>query len=295
MSDRPRSPGSSNRWHSACPCRSTPRCSTVSRQTIANRVGRSTRPNTYLHPACHRRRSPTWSSLDQRRSTRHRIRQQGDPICVSLPDRPLPLLVLRLAVRGGRTAFAATVGNTTPTFNTLAIFGCRLSLRHRVAAVIGSPVRHACRPPCTTRGSRNGVDGSTQRSRSRPVTRQPRSRRCACWARRPVVTMPHKEDVASGRRARPGGEALRSSTPSCGATDVSRVHTDGAAISPRWAHDVDVCERRVCVLGAGGAARRSSIRARRARVHQGRQPSSERAHAAASGAVPRVLSARRTT
>jgi shikimate dehydrogenase len=131
----------------------------------------------------------------------------------------------------------------------------------RVAALIGSPVGHSLSPALHNAGfAATGVDWVYTAFEVAPGHAA-----AALDAMRVLgigglsVTMPHKEDIAKlVDELDPAAEALRSVNtvvPVSGGR-LRGYSTDGAGfLASLTAHDVDVAGRRVCVLGAGGAAR----------------------------------------
>ena len=131
----------------------------------------------------------------------------------------------------------------------------------RVAAVIGSPVRHSLSPALHNAGfAATGVDWVYTAYEVAPGNAG-----AALDAMRTLglgglsVTMPHKEAIAElVDELDPAAAALRSVNTVVRLDDgrLKGYSTDGAGfIAALSANGVDVADRRVCVLGAGGAAR----------------------------------------
>jgi shikimate dehydrogenase len=173
-----------------------------------------------------------------------------------------------------------------------------ISATTRLAAVIGSPVRHSLSPALHNAGfAATGVDWVYT-----AFEVEPGSAGAALDAMRLFglgglsVTMPHKEDVAAlVDELDPAAAALRSvnTVVPIGDGRLKGYSTDGAGfVASLAAHDVDVGGRSVCVLGAGAAARAivdALARAGAARITVVNR-SAERAQAAAvlAGAVGAV-------
>ena len=136
-----------------------------------------------------------------------------------------------------------------------------ISANTRVAAVIGSPVRHSLSPALHNAGfAATGVDWVYIAFEVEPGDARPRSMRCACFGLGGLsVTMPHKEDVAElVDELDPAAAALRSvnTVVPLGEGRLKGYSTDGAGfLASLAAQDVEVENKRVCVLGGGGAAR----------------------------------------
>jgi len=131
----------------------------------------------------------------------------------------------------------------------------------RLAAVIGSPVRHSLSPALHNAGfAATGVDWVYA-----AFEVEPGNAGAALDAMRILglgglsVTMPHKEDVARlVDELDPSAAALSSvnTVVPMGDGRLRGYSTDGAGfVASLLANDVDVTHRSVCVLGAGGAAR----------------------------------------
>ncbi|MGZ4770194.1 MAG: shikimate dehydrogenase [Ilumatobacteraceae bacterium] len=136
-----------------------------------------------------------------------------------------------------------------------------ISATTRVAALIGSPVRHSLSPALHNAGfSATGVDWVYTAFEVAPGNAG-----AALDAMRVLgfgglsVTMPHKEAVAAlVDELDPAAHALRSvnTIVPIGDGRLKGYSTDGAGfIASLSAQGVDVKGRRACVLGAGGAAR----------------------------------------
>lgn len=169
-----------------------------------------------------------------------------------------------------------------------------------VAAVIGSPVRHSLSPALHNAAFESlGLDwvyvalevADGDAGRALDAMR-------ALHLGGLSVTMPHKEAIAAGVDALdPAATALRSVNTVVRSPGGALVghSTDGAGfVASLRAAGVDVEGRRVCLLGAGGAAR--AIADALARNHVGeivvRNRSRDAAHAAAALAVAAGASAR---
>ena len=136
-----------------------------------------------------------------------------------------------------------------------------ISATTRVAAVIGSPVRHSLSPALHNAGfAATGVDWVYT-----AFEVEPGGARAALDAMRIFgfgglsVTMPHKEDVAAlVDELDAAAAALRSvnTVVPIGDGRLKGYSTDGAGfLASLAAHGVEVEGKRVCVLGGGGAAR----------------------------------------
>ena len=136
-----------------------------------------------------------------------------------------------------------------------------ISAGTRVAAVIGSPVRHSLSPALHNAGfSATGVDWVYTAFEVAPGDAG-----AALDAMRVLgfgglsITMPHKEDVAAlVDELDPAASALRSvnTVVPLGDGRLKGYSTDGAGfIASLAAQGVETVGRRVCVLGGGGAAR----------------------------------------
>ena len=172
-----------------------------------------------------------------------------------------------------------------------------ISATTRVAAVIGSPVRHSLSPALHNAGfAATGVDWVYTAFEVAPGDAG-----AALDAMRVLglgglsVTMPHKEAVAAlVDELDPAAAALRSvnTVVPIGDGRLKGYSTDGAGfIASLSAHGVDVEGRRACVLGAGGAARAIiDALARAGASITVVNRSEERAHAAAAlaGAIGAV-------
>lgn len=136
-----------------------------------------------------------------------------------------------------------------------------ISARTRLAAIIGSPVKHSLSPALHNAGFvATGVDWVYTAFEVAPGLAG-----AALDAMRVLgiaglsVTMPHKEAVAElVDDLDPSAAALRSVNTVVPSFDgrLKGYSTDGAGFIASLAeHGVDVAGRSVCVLGAGGAAR----------------------------------------
>jgi shikimate dehydrogenase len=136
-----------------------------------------------------------------------------------------------------------------------------ISATTRVAALIGSPVRHSLSPALHNAGfAATGVDWVYT-----AFEVEPGGAAAALAAMRVLgfgglsVTMPHKEDVADlVDELDPAASALRSVNTIVPIADgrLKGYSTDGAGfVASLAAQGIEIAGRRVCVLGAGGAAR----------------------------------------
>ena len=136
-----------------------------------------------------------------------------------------------------------------------------ISASTRVAAAIGSPLRHSLSPALHNAGfADTGVDWVYA-----AFEVQPGRAAAALDAMRVLglgglsVTMPHKESVAAlVDELDPAAAALRSvnTVVPLGDGRLKGYSTDGAGfVASLAAQDVDIEGKHVCVLGAGGAAR----------------------------------------
>jgi shikimate dehydrogenase len=136
-----------------------------------------------------------------------------------------------------------------------------ISATTRVAAVIGSPVRHSLSPALHNAGfAATGVDWTYTAFEVKPGAAA-----AALDAMRVLglgglsITMPHKEDVAQlVDELDPAATALRSvnTVVPLGDGRLKGYSTDGAGfVASLAASDVEIAGKHVVVLGAGGAAR----------------------------------------
>ncbi len=136
-----------------------------------------------------------------------------------------------------------------------------ISASTRLAAVIGSPVHHSLSPALHNAGfAASGADWVyTAFEVASGAAGDALAAMRVLGLGGLSVTMPHKQAVAElVDELDPAAAALRSvNTVVPGADGVLKGYsTDGAGfVASLAAHDVDVVGRRVCVLGAGGAAR----------------------------------------
>ena len=188
---------------------------------------------------------------------------QGDPLCVALPvPTDCHYLYYVVADEDGRHVFAAT--NEQHDINVQHARDPRaagvISASTKLAAVIGSPVRHSLSPALHNAGfAASGLDWVYAAFEVAPGKAD-----AALEAMRVLgisglsVTMPHKQAVAMMvDELDPAAAALRSvnTVVSMGDGRLKGYSTDGAGfVSSLAAEGIEVAGLRVCVFGAGGAA-----------------------------------------